>query len=111
MTGKGKLVSLVLMCTAVVVLSLAAPAADEGSGLPGTYSGYLFCKLDNIGTKSEGPSYYLQQWDDTEIHVIKNGMLWQGDPELDRFLNTKVTVTGILEDGQLKYTKIEPFKY
>ncbi len=29
-------------------------AAQEGAGAPGTYSGYLFCKLDNIGTKSEG---------------------------------------------------------
>jgi hypothetical protein len=93
-----------------LTLSLSASAQDR-SGAPGTYSGYLFCKLDNIGTKSEGRSYYLQKWDDSEVHIIKNGILWQSDPKLDEHLNTKVTINGTIEDGQLRYTNIEPFRY
>ncbi|MBN2224171.1 MAG: hypothetical protein JW765_05805 [Deltaproteobacteria bacterium] len=111
MRKNGRLLSLLVLCTVLVVLSMSAPAAEEGSGVPGTYGGYLFSKLDNIGTKSEGRSYYLQLWDDSEIHIIKNGILWQSDPELDALLDTKVTITGIMEDGQLRYTKIEPFKW
>ncbi len=100
----------VLVCGLLIGLCLTA-AAQEGVEIPGTYSGYLFCKLDNIGTKSEGRSYYLQQWDDSEVHIIKDGILWQSDPQLDEHLNTKVTITGTMEGGQLRYTKIEPFRY
>jgi len=92
----------------LLVLWLSAGAQEASDG---TYGGYLFCKLENIGTKSEGPSYYLQQWDNSEVHIIKNGILWQNDPQLDEHLNTKVTITGTIQDGQLRYTKIEPFMY
>ncbi len=111
MKKNGRLLSLAVLCMVLMVLSLPAPAAEEGSGIPATYGGYLFSKLDNIGTKSEGRSYYLQQWDYSEIHIIKNGILWQNDPELDALLDTKVTITGVLEDGQLRYTKIVPFRF
>ena len=110
MIKKGKVLSLVILSLFLIILCLSAAAAGEGSGIPGTYNGYLFSKLDNIGTKSEGPSYYLQQWDNSEVHIIKNGILWQHDAELDKYLNTKVTITGAMEGGQLRYTKIEPFK-
>jgi hypothetical protein len=106
-----KLLSLALVCALIAVLSLPAIGAEEGPENAGAYSGYLFAKLDNIGTKSEGPSYYLQQFDNSEIHIIKNGILWQRDPALDKYLNTKVTITGVLESGQLRYTKIEGFQY
>ena len=111
MTRIRKLLSLALVCALLTVLFLPAIAAEEGPDKAGTYSGYLFAKLDNIGTKSEGPSYYLQQFDNSEIHIIKNGILWQHDAELDNYLNTKVMITGVVESGQLRYTKIEPFKY
>jgi hypothetical protein len=111
MRKKGRLLSLLLLCTVLVVLSFAAPAAEEGSGIAGTYNGYLFSKLDSIGTKSEGRSYYLQLWDYSEIHIIKNGILWQSDAALDALLDTKVKITGVMEDGQLRYTKIEPFTF
>lgn len=101
---------LALVCVLSAVFLLPA-AAENTSGAPGVYSGYLFAKLGNIGTKSEGPIYYLQQWDGSEVVVIKNGMLWQRDAQLDTHLNTKVTITGALEGGQLRYTTIEPFTY
>jgi len=104
------LVTVLAVVGLLAAFSLVA-IGQEGMDAPGTYGGYLFCKLENIGTKSEGPSYFLQRWDDSEVHIIKNGILWQNDPELDKYLNTKVIITGTMEDGQLRYTKIEPFRY
>ncbi len=108
---------LVIVCLiAITAFSLVGPgihplvAAENEQYKAKTYDGYLFAKLDNIGTKSEGPAYYLQLWDDSEIHVIKHGILWQRDPELDKLLNTKVSITGDLENGELTYTEIRPLE-
>ena len=35
------------------------------------YIGYLFSRIERVGTRSEGPEYYLKI-DDKEIHVMKN---------------------------------------
>jgi len=74
------------------------------------FSGYLFAKLDNIGDKSEGPSYYLQGFDYSEFYVAKDCQLWENDPKLHPLLNTKVTITGEEEDGRIVYKTIEPYK-
>jgi hypothetical protein len=111
MTKKGRFLTFAVLCAVLSVLALPALAADEETVVSGTYSGYLFSKLDAIGTRSEGRSYFLQLEDYSEIHVIKHGILWQNDPDLDALLDTKVTITGVIEDGQLRYTKIEPFKF
>ena len=58
------------------------------------FDGYIFSKLHLIGSKSEGPSYFLQQWDYSEIPIIKNAELWKQDPKLHSFLGKKVTVSG-----------------
>jgi hypothetical protein len=110
MRDKRLATTIALVFGLLLLLSLSA-SAQYGLDAPGTYGGYLFCKLENMGTRSEGPSYYLQRWDNSEVHIIKNGILWQSDPELDKHLNTKVTVTGTMEDGQLRYTKIVPFTH
>jgi len=71
-----------------------------------TLSGYLFSKLMNIGTRSEGPQYFLQQFDYKEIVVIKQAEPWKEDPILHPLLNKKVTVEGELTSDGLIYSAI-----
>ncbi len=61
--------------------------------------GILISKLQAIGTKSQGPSYFLQPIDDyadrwNEILIRKKTHLWQVDPELDKFVGKKVIIFG-----------------
>ncbi len=74
------------------------------------FHGYLFAKLAAIGSKSEGPSYFLQQFDYKEIPVIKKVYLWQEDPKLHPFLNKKVTIEGVMSYSGIEYKKIGDFK-
>lgn len=73
------------------------------------FDGYLFSKLDKTGSKSEGPVYILQQWDYTEIPVVKKVELWKEDPKLHEFLGKKVTIEGVLREKEIHYEKIEGF--
>jgi len=70
------------------------------------FEGYLFAKLFFIGTKSEGPAYYLQQWDYKEVHVVKKVNSWEEDPELRKFLNRKVTIEGAMAEEGIEYGKV-----
>ncbi len=59
------------------------------------FLGFLFVKLDAIGTKSEGPLYFLQLRDYQEISIVKKSPhLWEWDDELQKFLHTKVRIKG-----------------
>jgi hypothetical protein len=70
------------------------------------FDGYLFSKLALIGTKSEGPSYFLQQWDYGEIPVVKRSFPWAPDPQLHPFLGRKVTIWGEMGQEGIHYYKI-----
>ena len=70
------------------------------------FDGYLFSKLHLIGSKSEGPAYFLQQFDYKEIVVIKHANLWQEDPVLHKCLGKKVTVEGKMSSSGIVYEKI-----
>ena len=72
-----------------------------------SYIGYLFSRTERIGTRSEGPEYYLRI-DDKEIHVIKNANLWEEDPLLQKMIDRKVWISGNLVDGELFYEEIKP---
>lgn len=74
------------------------------------FDGYMFSKLDNIGSKSEGPKYFLQHFDYSESVVEKQVNLWQEDPNLHKYLNTKVTIEGKLSSGGIMYDKIMDYK-
>ncbi|NEW85727.1 hypothetical protein DU475_00420 [Rhodopseudomonas sp. WA056] len=56
--------------------------------------GFLFAKLAAIGSRSETPIYYLQQFDDSDHRVAVDGKLFHDEPTLRPYLATKVTVTG-----------------
>jgi hypothetical protein len=75
------------------------------------FHGYLFAKLDNIGSESEGPEYFLQQWDDqgntNDIPIHKKVGLWEVDPELHQYLAWKVTIVGELKEEKIHYEEIK----
>lgn len=69
-------------------------------------NGYLFAKLSNIASKSEGPAYYLQQSDYRESLVIKRVNLWENDPALHPLLGEKVVITGTQQGDGIIYQQI-----
>jgi hypothetical protein len=73
------------------------------------YDGYLFSKLHLIGSKSEGPTYYLQKFDYKEFVVQKKVNLWENDPKLDEFLAKKVTIEGILNNNRIEYEALNDY--
>lgn len=75
-----------------------------------SFEGYLFSKLAHIDTKSEGPVYFLQQFDEKELHVIKQANLWQEDRKLHPFLNKKVKIEGEMSPEGIAYTSISAWQ-
>ena len=74
------------------------------------FDGYLFSKLDCIGSRSEGPKYFLQYFDYKENVVIKQAHLWEEDPNLHRYLNKKVTIEGKLSYSGIIYDAVSEYK-
>ena len=61
--------------------------------------GILYAEIVAKGTKSEGPIYYLQPFDDyakrwSKILVRKKSHLWQNDPVLHKHIDKKVLILG-----------------
>jgi len=61
--------------------------------------GILFAKMKGKGTRSEGPEYFIKPLDEyknrwSEILVRKKTHLWEKDPELHKFLNKNVLISG-----------------
>jgi hypothetical protein len=75
------------------------------------FYGYLFAKLFGIGTKMEGPQYFLQQWDDqgntTDTPIQKKGEPWKIDSVLHKSLAQKVTISGTLKENKIQYREIK----
>jgi len=78
---------------------------DEENNLE-TYIGRLFVKTERVGTRSEGPEYYLTLEDGTEIHVIKNANLWEKDPMLQGHVDRDVWISGNVIEGELLYESV-----
>lgn len=77
------------------------------------FNGYLFAKLDRIGSKSEGPEYFLQQWDNQgkarDTPIQKKAELWKIDPKLHKFLGQKVTILGTIKEKLIQYEEIKKY--
>ncbi len=56
------------------------------------FEGYCFAKLNAIGTKSEGPLYFLQLYSGKEVLILKKAKPWQNDPFLHSSLGEKIVV-------------------
>ena len=72
-----------------------------------TFNGFLFSKLGRIGTKSEGPDYFLQLKDYSEVPIIKKAELWQPDPELQKCLGKKVEIVAKHDPTYLEYESVK----
>jgi len=70
------------------------------------FNGYLFSKLAAIGSRSEGPEYFLQGFDYSETPIKKHVELFEDDPQLRALLATKVAVTGSMIGKVLAYSSI-----
>ncbi|MBE0663078.1 MAG: hypothetical protein IH597_11500 [Bacteroidales bacterium] len=77
------------------------------------FNGYLYAMLAEIGSRSEGPAYYLQllepQRDITEYPIKKKSELWDIDPVLHAFLARKISIGGELQEGRINYKTIIPY--
>ena len=78
-------------------------------------SGFLFSKLGRIGTRSEGPDYFLQQFDRSKSPIVekvipihKEVHLFEKDPILQKYLAMEVAIDGRILDGYLHYKEIHP---
>ncbi|MFX1328577.1 MAG: hypothetical protein ACFE91_10645 [Promethearchaeota archaeon] len=81
--------------------------------------GILFAIIKRKGTRSEGPEYFIKPIDDyknrwSEVLIRKKTHIWEKDPELHKFLDKKVLITGdIIETKStitVDYSKIEVLK-
>lgn len=72
------------------------------------FSGYLFSKLQAIGSRSEGPEYFLQLPNYQELTVVKQVHLWEKDPALHPYLDSKVLIEGELQGDGIHYSAIGP---
>lgn len=70
------------------------------------YEGYLFAKLERLGTFSEGPEYYLQEKDGDEARIIKKVEPWKEDPVLQELLGEKVRVYGEKSPSGIIYERV-----
>lgn len=74
-----------------------------------TFEGLVYVKHGRIGSKSEGPDYYLQTWNREYLLEYANRGPWELDYYLDFFCRKFVEVTGELkkEGNTIKVTTIK----
>ena len=74
-----------------------------------TFEGLVYVKHGRIGSKSEGPDYYLQTWDRDYLLNYEDRGPWELDYYLEFFCRKFVEVTGELE-WRDKYNKSEKYQ-
>ncbi len=95
------------LCALLVMLCVAGSLLGQ-EPVTKKYDGYLFAKLGAIGTKSEGPIYFLQLFNNKDVAVEKKCKLWENDTTLHKNLGKKVTINGSMKDSHIKYKSIAP---
>jgi hypothetical protein len=58
------------------------------------FEGLVYVKYERIGSKSEGPDYYLQTWDREFLLKYRDRGPWELDYYLEFFCRKFVEVTG-----------------
>ena len=86
---------------------LSARAAGPRSRLlRGRYSGLVFVKHGRVGTRSEGPDYFLQTArGDLELR-FRHRLPWAPDPELEMYCRRFVEVEGQLNGAVLYVSSV-----
>ncbi|WP_440948671.1 hypothetical protein ACSAZL_10810 [Methanosarcina sp. T3] len=64
-----------------------------------TFKGLVYVKYGRVGSKSEGPDYYLQTRDKEYLLKYAERYLWELDYYLEFFCRKFVEVTGELDMG------------
>ena len=72
-----------------------------------TFKGLVYVKIGRIGSRSEGPDYYLQTARGEFPLRYQQRNLWQPDYHLEFFNRRKVAVTGTLNDKIITVKTIE----
>lgn len=74
-----------------------------------TFEGLVYVKHGRIGSKSEGPDYYLQTWDREYLLKYADIGPWELDYYLEFFCRKFVEITGELdkEGNTMKVTTIK----
>jgi len=75
-----------------------------------TYKGTIISKRERIGTRSEGPEYFItldepNDFGQSELAIRKEVNLWQEDPILQKHVGKRVLLTG--EPVYTKHVKFE----
>jgi len=70
----------------------------------------VFSKMSRIGTRSEGPEYFIKletpnEFGQAELPIRKEVHLWQEDPVLQRYVGQEVQLKG--EPIYTKHVKFE----
>jgi hypothetical protein len=65
--------------------------------MKGTIFGHLSMEMERVGTRSEGPEYYIQPTDEYKekweiIHVRKQTQSWEEDSNLHSLVNKEVEI-------------------
>jgi hypothetical protein len=72
----------------------------------GTFKGLLYVKHGRVGSRSEGPDYFLQTAKEDLVLVYKDRHLWEPDYVLEFFGRQMVEVHGALDGRTLKVESI-----
>lgn len=89
----------------LVTLTAVPITADETVRV----EGFLYEVLDGIGTKDEGPAYFLQQFNGTDLAIIKNASQTKEDSTLQSFVGKKVSISGERTGQAILYQRVEHF--
>ena len=67
-----------------------------------TFKGLVYVKHGRVGSKSEGPDYYLQTWDREFLLKYADRNLWEPDYYLEFFCRKFVEVNGGLHQETIE---------
>lgn len=92
--------------TLAASLWMTTPLSAQEKGL---YNGFLYEVLDAIGTEDEGPIYFLQQFNGTDLPILKKATKGREDDTLQALIGKKVTIEGDMLGQSIEYKRIAPY--
>ncbi|MGB8601718.1 MAG: hypothetical protein WCD42_05920 [Rhizomicrobium sp.] len=95
-----------LWILATVALLTTTPLAAQEKG---QFNGFLYEVLDAIGTEDEGPIYFLQQFNGTDLPILKKAAKDREDDTLQGLIGKKVTIEGNMLGQSIEYKRIGPY--
>jgi hypothetical protein len=94
----------------VAVLMALAVGQPAKAAEKKTYKGFLYTVLDAIGTEDEDPIYFLEQFDGSDLMVLKRASKKKVDTTLQSFIGRKVTIEGVLMGQSIDYYRVYDYE-